>query len=165
MQDLCLKIKILQLILLRYILSSFGRVALKKLSLLILFFSLITFSVNADGKTKFVCNGWSEGRLGENVRTSNDAFGVTFSDNNMQFSWQSLPLIFGYEKNETEKFTALIFHVDLSWPYTYFVSIDKMEPFKYSDLNTMNTIYITQVDGAGDDIFDLGIKHSKCSRF
>lgn len=83
---------------LRCILYSFGRVALKKLSLLILFFSLLTFSANADEKAKFVCNGWSEGRVGENIRTSKDAFGVTFSDNKMQFSWQSLPLIFGYEK-------------------------------------------------------------------
>ena len=138
---------------------------MKKLSLLILFFSLLTFSANADEKAKFVCNGWSEGRLGENVRTSNDAFGVTFSDNNMQFSWQSLPLIFGYEKNETEKFTALIFHVDLSWPYTYFVSINNMEPYNYKDLKLIDTIYITEVDGAGDNIFDLGIKHSKCSKF
>ena len=150
---------------LKYILCSFGRVALKKLSLLILFFSLLTFSANADEKAKFVCNGWSEGRVGENVRTSKDAFGVTFSDNKMQFSWQSLPLIFGYEKNETEKFTALIFHVDLSWPYTYFVSINNMEPYNYKDLKLIDTIYITEVDGAGDNIFDLGIKHSKCSKF
>ena len=150
---------------LRCILYSFGRVALKKLSLLILFFSLLTFSANADEKAKFVCNGWSEGRVGENVKTSKDAFGVTFSDNKMQFSWQSLPLIFGYEKNETEKFTALIFHVDLSWPYTYFVSINNMEPYNYKDLKLIDTIYITEVDGAGDNIFDLGIKHSKCSKF
>ena len=150
---------------LRCILYSFGRVALKKLSLLILFFSLLTFSANADEKAKFVCNGWSEGRVGENIRTSKDAFGVTFSDNKMQFSWQSLPLIFGYEKNETEKFTALIFHVDLSWPYTYFVSINNMEPYNYKDLQLIDTIYITEVDGAGDNIFDLGIKHSKCSKF
>ena len=150
---------------LKYILCSFGRVALKKLSLLILFFSLLTFSANADEKAKFVCNGWSEGRVGENVKTSKDAFGVTFSDNKMQFSWQSLPLIFGYEKNETEKFTALIFHVDLSWPYTYFVSINNMEPYNYKDLKLIDTIYITEVDGAGDNIFDLGIKHSKCSKF
>jgi len=138
---------------------------LKKISLLILFFSLLTFSANADEKAKFVCNGWSKGRVGENVRTSKDAFGVTFSDNKMQFSWQSLPLIFGYEKNETEKFTALIFHVDLSWPYTYFVSINNMEPYNYKDLKLIDTIYITEVDGAGDNIFDLGIKHSKCSKF
>lgn len=138
---------------------------MKKLSLLILFFSLLTFSANADEKAKFVCNGWSEGRVGENVKTSKDAFGVTFSDNKMQFSWQSLPLIFGYEKNETEKFTALIFHVDLSWPYTYFVSINNMEPYNYKDLKLIDTIYITEVDGAGDNIFDLGIKHSKCSKF
>ena len=140
---------------LKYILYSFGRVALKELSLLILFSSLITFSAYADEKAKFVCNGWSEGRVGENVRTSKDAFGVTFSDNKMQFSWQnwqSLPLIFGYEETENEKFTALIFHVDLSWPYTYFVSINNMEPYNYKDLKLINTIYITEVDGAGDDI-------------
>lgn len=45
--------------------------------------------------------------------------------------------------------------MDLSWPYTYFISIDKMEPFNYNDLKLIKTIYITEVDGAGNDIFDL----------
>jgi len=114
----------------------------------------------------FVCNPWKTAYVGAEAPVeSKDAFGISFNHNTLVIG--GLEYLMLSQSDTSDKkgpASAMVYHYDLGWPYTIFVGAPKMEAINLKLLSDYEEIYLTRVDGPGDDIEDLGIAHTKCKQ-
>ena len=113
----------------------------------------------------FVCNPWKIARIGDEAPISSDeAFAVSFKHNTLVIGGLEYLMLIQSDTDKKGAASAMVYHYDLGWPYTIFVGAPKMEAINLELLSDYEEIYLTRVDGPGDDIEDLGIAHTKCKQ-